>query len=99
MKRIAAEDRKLTKKRKNDLQRLAARPDSQIDTSDIPEVTNWKGAVRGRFARPETRLVSIRLNTADIDAASRLAAAKGLAYQTYIKSVLHEALKREAKRA
>ena len=74
---------------------IAARPDSQIDTSDIPEITDWTGAVRGLFARPATRQISIRLCAADLLTANRLAAAKGLPYQTYIKSLLHEALGRE----
>ena len=38
-------------------QTIAARPGEQIDTSDIPEITDWTGAVRGLFARPETREV------------------------------------------
>jgi predicted DNA binding CopG/RHH family protein len=53
------------------------------------------GAVRGLFARPETRHISIRLSAADLAIANRLAAAKGLPYQTYIKSLLHESLVRE----
>lgn len=28
-------------------------PDSKIDTSDIPEVTDWTGAERGKFYRPK----------------------------------------------
>ena len=37
------------------LKALAARPDSEIDTSDIPEMTDeqWKKAVRGAFYRPK----------------------------------------------
>ena len=33
---------------------LAARPDSEIDLSDIPELTeeNWTNAVRGKHYRP-----------------------------------------------
>jgi predicted DNA binding CopG/RHH family protein len=77
---------------------MAVRPDAQIDTSDIPEITDWTGAVRGLFARPQTRQISIRLGAADLATASRLAAAKGLPYQTYIKSLLHEALENESKR-
>ena len=76
---------------------LETRPDEQIDTSDIPEVTDWAGAVRGLFKRPQTRHVSLRLSAADLVTANRLAAAKGLPYQTYIKSLLHEALEREAR--
>jgi len=42
-----------------------------------------------------SRLLSIRLPEPDIALAQRLAEAKGLPYQTYIKSLLHEALQRE----
>ena len=86
------------KTRDRGTQAIAARPDAQIDTSDIPEITDWTGAVRGFFARPATRQISIRLGAADLLAANRLAAAKGLPYQTYIKSLLHEALQKESKR-
>jgi predicted DNA binding CopG/RHH family protein len=48
--------------------------------------------VRGLFTRPETRHIGIRLSAADLLLANRLAARKGLPYQTYIKSLLHEAL-------
>lgn len=77
---------------------IVPRPDSQIDTSDIPEITDWTGAVRGVFVRPETRQISIRLAAADLAIANRIASAKGLPYQTYIKSLLHEALQQESKR-
>ncbi len=77
---------------------IAVRTDLQIDTSDIPEITDWTGAVRGLFARPATRQISIRLGAVDLLTANRLAAAKGLPYQTYIKSLLHEALQKESKR-
>jgi predicted DNA binding CopG/RHH family protein len=87
-----------TKTRNVEAQTIAARPDAKIDTSDIPEITDWTGAVRGLFARPETRQISIRLAAADLVTANRLAAAKGLPYQTYIKSLLHQALENESKR-
>lgn len=29
------------------LERLAAMPDDEIDTSDIPEALDWRGAIRG----------------------------------------------------
>lgn len=88
-----------TKIRSAETQMNAARPHAQIDTGDIPEITDWTGAVRGLLARPETRQISIRLAAADLVTASRLAAAKGLPYQTYIKSLLHEALENESRRA
>jgi predicted DNA binding CopG/RHH family protein len=47
----------------------------------------------------EAQPIHIRLPEADLALARKLAERKGLPYQTYIKSVLHEALQREAKRA
>ena len=37
---------------KDDLVVLEALPDEDIDTSDIPEATDWSDAVRGKFYRP-----------------------------------------------
>ena len=47
-------------------------------------------------ARPKLRPVTIRLATEDIATARGLAAQKGIGYQTYIKLLLREALRREA---
>ena len=41
------------------------------------------------------RTVTIRLPVPDIESAQSLAHQKGLPYQTYIKMLLHEALKKE----
>jgi hypothetical protein len=43
----------LTTKQKRELAALAAMPDNQIDTADIPELPldAWKNAVRSRFYR------------------------------------------------
>lgn len=93
--RVRMTKRPMTKTQKEELEALAAMPDEQIDTSDIPEIKSIKGGVRGIFARPELRLISIRLSATDLATASKLAAEKGLPYQTYIKSLLHQALERE----
>ena len=45
---------------KAELEALAARPENMIDTSDIPEVMDWRAAERGRFYRP-TRLYPAQL--------------------------------------
>jgi predicted DNA binding CopG/RHH family protein len=74
------------------LEALAALPDDQIDLSDIPEITDWSGAIRRAYQRPLTRHVGIRLSAVDLAIANKPAAAKGLPYQTCIKSLLHEAL-------
>ena len=76
-------------------------PDDQIDTSDIPQMKDRSGWVRVHeqpahpLHRVLSRLLSIRLPEPDIALAQRLAQRKGLPYQTYIKSLLHEALARE----
>lgn len=99
------ENRKTTKAERERLKRLAALPDDRIDTSDIPEVKDRAGWVRVHehpehpLHRVLSRLLSIRLPEPDIALAQRLAESKGLPYQTYIKSLLHEALERERVRA
>jgi predicted DNA binding CopG/RHH family protein len=45
--------------------------------------------------RPVMRPISIRLPEPDIAMAQQLARKKGIPYQTYIKTLLHEALERE----
>lgn len=52
--------------------------------------------LRAQLASSKSRLVSIRLAETDIALARQQATRKGLPYQTYIKSVLHQAL-RQAK--
>jgi len=89
--------KKPTKKQTEELKRLAALPDEKIDTSDIPELKDLSDGARGLFT--QSRLISIRVNAPDIVKAKRLAAAKGLPYQTLIKSLLHEALDRAIKHA
>ena len=46
---------------------LAAMPDEEIDTSDIPEITDWSKAVVGRFYRPVKETVTIRLDADVLD--------------------------------
>ncbi len=43
---------------------LAARPDSEIDLSDIPELTeeDWKNAVRGKHYRPVKAQITASLD-------------------------------------
>ena len=51
-------------------------------------------------AQAKTRLqpVTLRLPSEDLNTARELAAEKGLGYQTFIKLLLHEALRRETGR-
>ena len=54
----------LTEARIANLEALAARPDSEIDLSDVPEMTDeqWKNAERGRFYRPVKRQITARVD-------------------------------------
>ena len=52
-----------------------------------------------RPARGVARPTSIRLPADDMERARKLAAHKGIGYQTYLKMLLHEALGREERRS
>ena len=51
----------------------------------------------GALARPRSQKVMLRIPTDDLDRARRQAAHKGIGYQTYIKSLLHQALEQQSK--
>jgi hypothetical protein len=95
------ENRKISRTERERPKRVAAMPASQIDMSDIPDMSDKTGWVRVHdhpehpLHRILSRLVSIRLPEPDIALAQELARPKELPYQTYIKSLLHEALERE----
>ena len=76
----------LTEKQIAHLKALAARPDSEIDTSDIPELTaeQWKRGVRGRFYRPVKRQITARV---DADVLEWLKS-QGEGYQSRINAIL-----------
>jgi uncharacterized protein (DUF4415 family) len=78
--------RKLTAEERIALDAVAAMPDSEIDTSDMPEITDWSGAVRGALYRPVKRLTSLRLD-ADL---LEWFKARGDGYQTRINAALRE---------
>jgi hypothetical protein len=54
--RKSLSDSPMTARRKSRLAKLAKRPDSAIDFSDVPELTGqfWENAVRNPFYRPVT---------------------------------------------
>ena len=85
-----ADTRKLTKQERGALKALAAMPDSEIDTSDIPEVTDWTGGVRGGLYRPVKRLTSLRLDADLLEWFKR----DGDGYQTRINAALREYVER-----
>jgi uncharacterized protein (DUF4415 family) len=78
---------KLSAEKRKELRALAAKPDSEIDLSDIPEIREIPSdAVIGRFYRPRKAAVTIRL---DADVVAWLKAA-GAGYQTRVNSYLRQ---------
>jgi uncharacterized protein (DUF4415 family) len=57
--------KKVTEAERQEIDRLAALPDEAIDTRNIPEITDWTGAERGRFYRPIKQQITLRMD-ADI---------------------------------
>src|ERR1700693_286750 len=55
----------LSKKQKAELAAVAARPDSEIDYSDIPPLSEefWKNAVRGKYYKPVKKSTTVRIDS------------------------------------
>src|SRR5271165_3455504 len=83
-------DHKLTAKQKRELAKLSRRPDSEIDYSDIPPLTQkfWMNATRNPFYRPVKKQVTLRID-ADILAWLRQ---QGKVYQSRLNSLLRSAM-------
>jgi uncharacterized protein (DUF4415 family) len=83
-------DNLLTAGRKRRLEKLSRRPDEEINTSDIPELTEkfWQKAVRNPFYRHVKQQITLRLD-ADIIAWLRR---QGKGYQTRANALLREAM-------
>jgi uncharacterized protein (DUF4415 family) len=88
---------KLTPASKRKLAELAVRPDSEIDFSDIPPLTEnfWKNAVRNPFYRPVKQQLTVRLD-ADVVAWLRR---QGKGYQTRLNHVLRRAMLEDIKKS
>jgi len=86
MKRDSSEP--VRQKQKAELAALAALPDEQINTRDIPEQRDWSGARRGVFFRPIKKQLTLRLDADLIDWFKTHANGDG--YQTNINSALRE---------
>lgn len=88
----------LTGEQRAEIEALAALPDAEIDTSDIPEILDWSGARRGLLHRPVKKRITLRLD-ADVVAWFRANAPGGRGYQTEMNRVLREHARRERERA
>jgi uncharacterized protein (DUF4415 family) len=83
---------KLTKEQLEPLKQLAERPDKEIDTSDIPEVTDFTGFEVGKFYRPVKETVTIRLDADVLHWLKR----GGKGYQSRMNSILRKEMNKKA---
>jgi uncharacterized protein (DUF4415 family) len=85
---------KISERRKRELAALAVRPDSEIDFSDIPELTEsfWQNAVTNPFYRPVKKQVTLRID-ADVLAWLRQQGQEG--YQSRLNAVLRHVMLRD----
>jgi uncharacterized protein (DUF4415 family) len=79
------------------LREIEAMGDEDIDFSDIPEVTDFTGWVRGKFYRPVKQQLTLRLD-ADVVHWFKTHAGEGRGYQTKINAALRQFVEAELKR-
>ena len=87
--------KKTAKEPAEDLAALAALPDEEIDTSDIPEITDWSKTMIGRFYRPVKETVTIRLDADVLDWLKQ----GGKGYQTRVNKILRAIMEQQRKKA
>jgi len=82
----------LTQAQQAELAALALRPESEIDYSDIPPLTEdfWNNAVRDRFYKPTKTITTVRV---DSDVLAWLKN-QGKGYQTRMNAILRDAMLR-----
>jgi uncharacterized protein (DUF4415 family) len=81
----------LSEESRREIEALAAMAEEDIDTSDIPEVTDWSGAKRGLFYRPVKQQLTLRLDADVIDWFRR----EGTGYQSRMNAALREYVSRK----
>jgi uncharacterized protein (DUF4415 family) len=82
----------LSEESRREIEALAAMAEEDIDTSDIPEVTDWSGAKRGLFYRPVKQQLTLRLDADVIDWFRR----EGTGYQSRMNAALREYVSRKS---
>ena len=85
----------LTAKLKSELDPLARISDSEIDTSEMPPISDWSKAERGALFRPIKRPLSLRVDADVLDWFQR----QGQGYQTRMNSALREYVEKHQERA
>jgi len=84
----------LTARLRAEVAALAAMPEREVDTREMPPITDWSGAVRGAFYRPIKKPLSLRIDADVIDWFQR----QGQGYQTRMNAVLRDYVERNRKR-
>ena len=84
----------ITDQQKAELAALAAMSDDEIDTSDIPEVTDWSNAKRGVIYRLTKQRITLDLD-AEVIAWFKSNSQTDIDCQTLINLVLREHVRRE----
>ena len=79
----------LSPEMQREIRDLANMPDSDINTDDVPERTDWSDAKRGVFYRPVKQQITLRLD-ADVVYWFKAHAREGRGYQTDINRALRE---------
>jgi uncharacterized protein (DUF4415 family) len=85
---------KVNRKRNKEIAALKKMKDVEIDKSDIPEMTDWNGAVVGKFFRPIKEPVTIRIDADVLDWLK----STGKGYQTRINQLLRAAMQQSKAR-
>lgn len=88
--RMKLSEAKLSEQDIKELEELEAMPDSEIDYSDIPQLTeeDFRNAKVGLFYRPIKKSVTMRIDADILD----WLRSKGAGYQTRANRILREAM-------
>ena len=89
--RKTAAECKLTSKDRRDLAELSQRPDSEINYSDIPKLTEgfWKNAVPNPWYKPVKKQVTLRI---DADILAWLRGSEEAGYQSRLNALLRHVM-------
>ena len=85
---------KINADRAREIRALKRMKDSDIDTTDIPPISDWSKTVVGKFYRPIKKPLTIRL---DADVLAWLKG-QGRGYQTRINALLRTAMENAVNR-
>ena len=88
----------LTAEQQAELDLLAALPEEEIDTRDMPEVRDWSEARRGVLYRPLKRQITLRIDD-DVIEWFKSQSHQGGGYQTDINRALREYVDRYRQKA